>query len=148
MSTGLLKTASPDLQIENDSLSMSGWVDLSRRIEAALTSVDSGDSAWDRRSKAIYSHFTTLQSALGALTYRAEGVTEGEFFVVRIPFQQRLCPVDEVEQVFDKEVEDRQRLLEARERVIIENHLMERICDGNDDRVFFTRDRQNLILLG
>lgn len=133
--TGLLGTAVPELRSGGDELSVSAWVDVSRRIEASLSTIDASDAAWQRRSRGIHHHFTTLQASLGALSYRAEGMNEGDLFVVRIPFQQRLCPVDEVERVFTAEVEARQRLLEAREREIIENHLIGEISSHIHDRL-------------
>jgi hypothetical protein len=133
--TGILRTASPELQPGKSELSITGWVDLARRIEAALSSVDSGDAPWERRGRAIYAHFATLQAALGALSYRAEAMTESELFVVRIPFQQQLRGADEAQLAFTEEVEQRQRYLDAKEREIIENHLLGEVSTHIHDRL-------------
>ncbi len=143
--TGLLHTALPDLEPEVEGLSTSTWVEIARQAESALGSVDSGDPAWERSSRAIFAHFTNLQTSLGALSYRPEGTNEADFFVVRVPFQQRICTIDEIQRIFTAEVEARERILEARERDIIENHLIGEISNFIHDRLHAAEEWVSLV---
>jgi uncharacterized protein (TIGR02680 family) len=143
--TGLLRTALPGMDAETEELSVTAWVEVARKAEAALASVEFGDSAWERSSRNIFAHFGQLQASLGALSYRPEGATEADFFVVRVPFQQRLCTIDEIERIFTGEVEARERILEARERDIIENHLIGEISNFIHDRLHAAEEWVSLV---
>lgn len=135
VATGLLRTADAELTDTEERASVTAWVELARRIEASLSVHDASDIAWDRRSKTIYNHFTVLQTELGPLSYRPEGHNEGEFFVVSVPIHQKPCSINDVENLFQSEIESRIRLLEAKEREIIENHLIGEISAHIHDRL-------------
>ena len=101
-----------------------------RTVEAAfdlvsrLASIDAGDSAWEQQQKSVPSQFSTLMQTLSAQGCRSSATFRDDVFVAAAVFAGRERLIDELRQILIDDVADRQRLLDAREREILENHLI------------------------
>ncbi|HUF91585.1 MAG TPA: TIGR02680 family protein [Candidatus Limnocylindria bacterium] len=106
-----------------------GWsvtraVEVARALDAALAGVDGEDTAWERVQKEVHAGIQRLIEALLPYGYQPESTVEDGLFVVTVPFQGRDCTMSELRAALGEEVANRQLLLDAREREILENHLI------------------------
>jgi uncharacterized protein (TIGR02680 family) len=108
-------------------------VDLARRIEAALSGVDHGNEAWTRNQRDIHNHFETLQSSLRAHGYMPEASMTDGLFVVSIQFQGRSCTIADLRDSVVTIIQERQELLDAREREVLENYLIDEVAEHLHD---------------
>lgn len=104
-------------------------VDLARKIEATLSEIESDDAAWSRNQRDILSHFETLQTALRSHGYMPEATIVDELFVVTVPFQSRSCTMTELRDAVLDEIVERQTILDARERDVLEKHLIKDVAE-------------------
>ncbi|MGH3440593.1 MAG: TIGR02680 family protein, partial [Nitriliruptorales bacterium] len=95
-----------------------------RGIDRQLDDVPTDDAAWNRTQNTIHGHYSDLERALIAHELRPTASFEDELFVVTVPFQGEIRTMPALRDLLDDEVENRQALLSAREREIIENHLV------------------------
>ena len=127
-STGLLQLAAPDIADANTlKSSMTSAVEAAFELVSRLASVDVGDAAWDYHQKSLPSHFTTLMQTLSASGCRSSATFRDDLFVATAVFAAREQKMDELRQSLFDDVSDRQRLLVAREREILENHLVGKV---------------------
>lgn len=128
--TGLLNIALPDLDVPGTD---SEWaatpaVLLARTVNTELDAVDDGDSFWDRVQKKVAEEHKLLSDAMArhghsvGLTLR-EGV-----MIVDVVFQGRSRDVPGLAAALAEETGHRARLLSAREREILENHLLNEVA--------------------
>jgi uncharacterized protein (TIGR02680 family) len=117
-----------------------GWsvtraVEIARGIEVVLTDVDSDDAAWQRVQRDIHASVQRLTEALLPYGYQPGATIEDGLFVVTVPFQGRACTMTELRAALAEEVASRQLLLDAREREILENHLIGEVSAHLHDRL-------------
>jgi uncharacterized protein (TIGR02680 family) len=124
MATGLFAIATPDVAVDGVGTSPTRAVDIARAAEEALSRVDASDAAWERSSKGLLEQVQTAEQSLLAQGYQPSAVMEDTVIVVRVPFQGRSLAMAEFGDVLAKEITERQTLLGAREREVIENHLV------------------------
>jgi uncharacterized protein (TIGR02680 family) len=120
----LLSIAVADLGDTTESWSITRAVDVSRRIETALAGIDSDDAAWERNSKTIFEHIGGLNDALLPHGYSPLTSSQDNVVIVTVPFMGRSCTMSELRDALDEELASRQAVLNAREREILENHLI------------------------
>ena len=108
-------------------------VEIARRIDAVLVEVDHGDDAWNRNQREIHGHFETLQSSLRAHGQMPEGSVTDGIFVVSIQFQGRSCTIAELRDGVVAIIQERQELLDAREREVLENYLIDEVAEHLHD---------------
>ena len=108
-------------------------VEIARRIDAVLAEVDHGDDAWNRNQREIHAHFETLQSSLRAHGQMPEGSVTDGIFVVSIQFQGRSCTIAELRDGVVAIIQERQELLDAREREVLENYLIDEVAEHLHD---------------
>jgi len=128
--SGLLGIALPQLEFPDlsESWAPNPTVLLARQVEAQLLSTDDGDTAWERAQKAITEQWTTLSDVLSRYGHQALASVTEEGLVVHVLFRgQRMSPHD-LAAALAQEVTDRQRILDAREREILENHLVSEVA--------------------
>jgi uncharacterized protein (TIGR02680 family) len=128
--SGLLTMALPDLEMPDPSepWAPNPTVLLARQVEAQLAAVDDGDRAWERAQKAITEQWTSLSDVLSRYGHQAVASVTEEGLVVHVLFRgQRMSPHD-LAGALTQEVADRQRILAAREREILENHLVSEVA--------------------
>jgi len=127
--TGLLAVAAADLELPDTGPAGQPWaadpaVRLARRAEQALTAVDDSDEAWKRIQDDIGRRHAELAEALSRHGHHAVMSLEDERVVVTIQFQGRERTPGELTELLDDEVAYRERMLTAKERELIEEHLV------------------------
>ncbi|GLZ08178.1 hypothetical protein Acsp03_56440 [Actinomadura sp. NBRC 104412] len=98
-------------------------VRLARRAEELLHDVDDGDDAWRRVQDEITRHYSELSEALSRHGHHAVAGLD-DWFVVAISFQGRERPPAELTELLDGEIGYRERMLTAKERDLLEEHLI------------------------
>ncbi|MBI3462344.1 MAG: TIGR02680 family protein [Planctomycetes bacterium] len=122
----LLATVHADLeQIEHEPWTITRAVEIARTIEALLGHVESDDAAWDRSQKDIHQYIEELKDTLLRHDYSPVTTTKADgLFVVTVPFLGRDCTMLEFRNELSAEIGARQSVLDAREREVLENHLI------------------------
>lgn len=126
VATRLLATAHSDLkEVEAAEWTPTRAIEIAREIEGKLSSVECNDDAWRRNQTEIHQHIEALKDSL--LPHNHSPVTRNTddgLFIVSVPFQGRDCTMDEFREALAAEIGHRQMLLSAREREVLENHLI------------------------
>jgi uncharacterized protein (TIGR02680 family) len=129
-STGLLATALPELGLPDPA---TPWapdpaVRLARRVEQALAEVDADDPAWERVQQELTHRFKELAEALTRYGHEATADLAEDRFVVSVVFQgQRRAP-DQLAGLLGEEIDHRERVLSAKERELLEEHLVNEVA--------------------
>jgi uncharacterized protein (TIGR02680 family) len=128
--TGLLSLALPALEVPGvaEPWAPTPAVLLARAVNAELEQVDDGDGPWDRIQKRVTEEHKQLSDAMARHGHSA-GMTLSEgVIVVDVVFQGRKHDLAGLVEALGEEVEQRARLLSAREREILENHLLNEVA--------------------
>jgi hypothetical protein len=125
----LLEEAADDLQPEKVELAASPAVELARRIEQTLATVLADDEAWKRVQSGIQQQYGELNDELGMRGYhpRAEIIEEG-VFAITCDFHGQSRTMTALRKSLSDEMLSRDQMLNAREREVIENHLIGEIA--------------------
>lgn len=136
LQTGLLAIAEPDLASSYPTIaSVTAAVDLARRTAAAIPNVRTDEDAWERSQNVIHASFQQLSDVLLAHDYHPTACTEHGVFLVTVPFQGRTCRMEELRAALAEEIATRDRVLNAKEREILENHLIGEVAIHLHDRL-------------
>jgi uncharacterized protein (TIGR02680 family) len=121
----LLEEAGDNLQPEKVELAANPAVELARRIEQALASVPADEEAWTRVQSGIQQQFGELNDQLGMRGYhpKAEIIEEG-VFAITCDFHGQSRTMTALRKSLSDELLSRDQMLNAREREVIENHLI------------------------
>ncbi|MCC5788546.1 MAG: TIGR02680 family protein, partial [Opitutales bacterium] len=114
--------AEPDLEEHFSAVSRA--VELARRTERKLSAVEASDEQWNRRQKTIYNQIENLRDNLVPHGHSPETRLLDDLVIIRVPFRGQRYSVSELHEAFATEISDRGRLLDEREREVIENHLL------------------------
>ena len=95
-----------------------------RRVNDVLADVAADDANWERVAHGLHGHYTTLEQALLPHALQPTGTFDDDLFVVTTAFQGRTASMPELQDQLVDEVTHRQSLLDAREREVLENHLV------------------------
>jgi uncharacterized protein (TIGR02680 family) len=128
--TGLLRVALPSLEIPGveQPWTATPTVILARAVNGELDSVDDGDGPWERIQKRVTEEHKLLADAMAARGHSA-GLTLSEgVIVIDVVFQGRGHDLPGLAEALAAEVEQRTTLLSAREREILENHLLNEVA--------------------
>jgi len=130
--TGLLAVAAPELDAPD---SGGEWaadptVRLARRAEPLLSEVDDSDDAWRRVQDDIARRHTDLAEALSRHGHHAVAGLEDGLFVATVVFQGRSRTPGELVDALTAEVDYRERMLSAKERELIEEHLINDVASS------------------
>jgi hypothetical protein len=128
--TGLLRVALPSLEIPDVTQPWAATpaVLLARAVNAGLESVDDADGPWDRIQRRVTEEHKLLADAMARHGHSA-GLTLNEgVIVVDVVFQGRSHDIPGLAAALGEEAEQRARLLSAREREILENHLLNEVA--------------------
>ncbi|HEX9042439.1 MAG TPA: TIGR02680 family protein [Trebonia sp.] len=128
--TGLLRVAVSSLEIPDVAQPWAATpaVILARAVNAELDSVDDGDGPWDRIQKRVTEEHKLLNDAMAARGHSA-GLTLSEgVIVIDVVFQGHSHDLPGLAVALAAEVEQRTALLSAREREILENHLLNEVA--------------------
>ncbi|MFD6095527.1 TIGR02680 family protein [Nocardiopsis flavescens] len=128
--TGLLGVALPGLEVPDPARDWAAdpAVRLARAVDRALEETDDADQVWDRLQKSLSQQFKNLQDALSRHGHSAASWPEAGALVVRVTFQGRERSVDALAAALAEEVAARRALLSAREREVLENHLLTEVA--------------------
>jgi uncharacterized protein (TIGR02680 family) len=128
--TGLLRVAVPSLEIPgtDQPWAATPTVILARAVNAELDSVDDGDGPWDRIQKRVTEEHKLLADGMARHGHSA-GLTLSEgVIVIDVVFQGRSHDLPGLAEALATEIEQRTTLLSAREREILENHLLNEVA--------------------
>ncbi|HEU5390044.1 MAG TPA: TIGR02680 family protein [Streptosporangiaceae bacterium] len=128
--TGMLRVARPDLEIPDPA---EPWpptpaVILARTVNASLEDTDDGDAAWDRVQRKVTEEHKLLADAMARHGHSAGLTLRDGIILVDVTFQGRRHDVPGLTAALAEETEQRARLLSAREREILENHLLNEVA--------------------
>src|SRR6185437_2610483 len=128
--TGMLRVARPDLEIPDPA---EPWpptpaVILARTVNASLEDTDDGDAAWDRVQRKVTEEHKLLADAMARHGHSAGLTLRDGTILVDVTFQGRRHDVPGLTAALAEETEQRARLLSAREREILENHLLNEVA--------------------
>jgi uncharacterized protein (TIGR02680 family) len=128
--TGVLRIALPDVEVPDPA---EPWpptptVILARAVNAALEDVDDTDPAWDRVQRRVTDEHKLLADAMARHGHSAGLTVRDGIMVVDVIFQSRSHDIPGLVAALGEEAEQRARLLSAREREILENHLLNEVA--------------------
>lgn len=129
--TGLMAVAVPDTEVpavDGGTWAATPAVALARAIDAALAATDDSDSAWERVQRRLSEEFKTLQDTLSRHGHRASARMVEDGMVVDITYQGRERAVPDLAAALAVEVGELARILSAREREILETHLVTEVA--------------------
>lgn len=130
--TGLLRVALPELVGPAlDALeewNVTAALSLARVAEQELTDVDQSDDAWNRAQQRVSGASTELSAQMSRHGHTAFVEQRGDVLVVRVRYLHDEVDVDRLAERLAQDVADRERLLSAREREILENHLVSEVA--------------------
>ncbi|MDJ0465374.1 TIGR02680 family protein [Streptomyces sp. H27-C3] len=129
--TGLMAVALPDIQVpavDGGAWAATPAIALARAIDAGLSATDDSDSAWERVQRRLSEEFKTLQDTLSRHGHRASARMVEDGMVVDIVYQGRERAVPELAEALAVEVGELARILSAREREILETHLVTEVA--------------------
>jgi uncharacterized protein (TIGR02680 family) len=128
--TGLIEVALGEVELPEgeEEWGVTAALRLARQIEQALTDVDEDEPAWQRAQRRVTDELGTLGDALRRHGNNASAAMREEGITVEVVFRGRSTTVPELASALAEEVADRQRLLDEREREILENHLVNEVA--------------------
>ncbi|MGA2929988.1 MAG: TIGR02680 family protein, partial [Solirubrobacteraceae bacterium] len=124
--TGLIAVALPEIGVPDAAVAwnVTQALRLAREIEQAASGDGEEDARWQRLQRQVTDELGALADALrrhgnnASASFREEGV------VVEVTFRGHATSLPALSAALAEEVEERQRLLDAHEREILENHLV------------------------
>lgn len=130
VATGLLHTALPDLEVPDPSADWAPTpaIAVARSINAALEHVDDADRPWELVQQRVTSEQKLLTDALSRHGHSVGMTVRDGTIVVDVLFQGRRQDVPTLVDGLRAETDHRARLLSAKEREILENHLINEVA--------------------
>jgi uncharacterized protein (TIGR02680 family) len=124
--TGLIAVALGELDVldPGEEWNVTQALRLAREIEQALSADDDEDTRWQRLQRQVTDELGTLADALRRHGNNAGASFRDEGIVVEVTFRGHTTSLPALAAALAAEVEERQRLLDSREREILENHLV------------------------
>jgi len=120
----LLEIAVPDLEDATGEWSVTRAVEIARTLSSRLDKVDASDAAWNRSEREIHQHVQTLIETLQPHGHRPWYAPEDGVLSVVTLVQGKEWTMAELKRDLDSQIMDRQRILDEREREILERHLI------------------------
>ncbi|GAA2856372.1 TIGR02680 family protein [Streptosporangium fragile] len=135
--TGLLRVALPDLEVPDTGgeWAATPTVLLARSVNAELDTVDDGDGPWDRVQKKVAEEHKLLSDAMARHGHSVGLTLRDGVMIVDVLFQGRSRDVPGLAAALAEETEHRATLLSAKEREILENHLLNEVAGTLHDLI-------------
>ncbi|MCE7007041.1 TIGR02680 family protein [Kibdelosporangium philippinense] len=145
--TGLLTTALPDLDFPDPTTEWSPnpAVALARSINAALDDVDDTDRRWELIQQRVSTEHKLLTDALSTHGHSVGMTVRDGVIVVDVLFQGRSQDIPTLVSALAKETEQRATLLSAKEREILENHLINEVAGTLQELISNAEDQVRAI---
>jgi uncharacterized protein (TIGR02680 family) len=123
---GLLSAALPQLETPDvaEHWAPAPAVALARTLDSSLGDVDDSESAWDRVQQRVSREQQELSGALARHGHQVGMTLHDGLMVVDVQFAGRTQDVPALTAALEDEVAQRTRLLSAKERELLENHLV------------------------
>jgi uncharacterized protein (TIGR02680 family) len=99
-------------------------VEVARQIASKLESIDADDPTWEHLQKSVPTQFNELMQSLSAHDCQPTATFRDDVFVASAVFNGQEMTIPDLLQMLSKEVTVRQVLLNAREKEILESHLV------------------------
>ncbi|GAB2859250.1 TIGR02680 family protein [Lentzea nigeriaca] len=136
--TGLLGVALPELETPDPA---APWapdptVRLARLIDRELADQTDDDQTWERVQRKVNDELKTLMDTLSRHGNSATARLLDDGIVVDVLFQGRTTSTPELTEALRVEVADRGRILDEREREILENHLVNEVASTLQELIF------------
>jgi uncharacterized protein (TIGR02680 family) len=128
LASGLAGDQAPAIPDAREPWTIEPALTLARRVEQALAALDDGDERWKRVQQQVTEDLQELQRSLGALGHQAAAETTDFGFTVHIVWHQKAERPERLAAMLAGEIAERQALLSAREREVLENHLQAEIA--------------------
>ena len=128
--TGLLALACPEVEVPDPAAEWAPTpaVILARAIGKGLSDVDDGDRRWELDQQAVNNAYKALADGLSRHGHRASLTVRDDAILVDVMFQGRTQRVAELSAALDSEIAERERILSARHREILENQLVSEVA--------------------
>jgi uncharacterized protein (TIGR02680 family) len=128
--TGLIEVALGEIELPEvaEEWGVTAALRLARQIEHELGDVDDGEPAWQRAQRRVNDELGALQDALRRHGNNASALMLEEGITVEVVFRGHPTSVPQLAVALSEEVSDRRRLLDEREREILENHLVNEVA--------------------
>jgi len=141
--TGLLAAAQPELDHPDPSASWAPdpTVRLARRVEQALAEVDAHDAAWERVQRELTHGFKELADAVSRYGHEATADLAEDRYVVAIVFQGQRRTPHELVGLLGEEIDHRERVLSAKERELLEEHLVNEVASHLQELIADAEDQ-------
>ncbi|MFI7648253.1 TIGR02680 family protein [Micromonospora sp. NPDC049460] len=128
--TGLVDLACPGLEVPDVAQSWAATpaVALARAVERELADTDDDDRRWDRLQQQVSMDVKALTDGLLRQGHQVVTTIREETMVVEVSFQGRSRPVADLAAALVDEIDERQRMLSAHEREVLETHLVNEVA--------------------
>jgi uncharacterized protein (TIGR02680 family) len=130
--TGLLRVALRDVAApspqEPEAWTVTAALALARTVEQELVSVDESEEAWRRAQQHVSSASNELSTQMSRHGHNAYVEQHGDVLVARVRYVTDDLDVDQLAGRLEEDIAERERLLSAREREILENHLVNEVA--------------------
>ncbi|MGI8801865.1 MAG: TIGR02680 family protein [Solirubrobacteraceae bacterium] len=129
-STGLIEVALEGIEVPDaaEEWGVTAALRLARQIEQELAEVADDDPAWQRAQRRVTDEFGVLADALRRHGNNASASMHEEGIRIEVVFRGRGISLPALASALAEEVGDRRRLLDEREREILENHLVNEVA--------------------
>ncbi|WP_329787407.1 TIGR02680 family protein [Lentzea sp. DG1S-22] len=136
--TGLLRVALPDLATPDPAAQWAPdpTVRLARSIDRELAEQADDDQVWERVQRKVNDELKTLTDTLSRHGNSATARLLDDGIVVDVLFQGRTTSTPDLTDALRVEVADRGRILDEREREILENHLVNEVASTLQELIF------------
>jgi uncharacterized protein (TIGR02680 family) len=130
VATGLLDTVLPDLEVPDPTANWAPTpaIALARAVNAALEATDDADRAWELVQQRVSAEHKLLTDALSRHGHSVGMTVRDGIIVVDVLFTGRRQDVPTLVAGLATETEHRAMLLSAKEREILENHLINEVA--------------------
>lgn len=130
--TGLLRVALPELEAPDpdatEAWNLTAAVALARTAEQHLDGSDDSDEAWAKVQQRISNASQELSTQMSRHGHTSFLEPRGDVMVARVRYLSEDIDVDRLASRLSADLEQRERLLSAREREILENHLVNEVA--------------------
>jgi uncharacterized protein (TIGR02680 family) len=123
---GIAAVAVPQLEIPDttEEWVATRGVQFARAIDAELSAVDISDTRYERLTSEVHAQINELQRSLGRHDYEVAADTRDAGVKVFVTIKGRETVLPDLEQSLSEQISQHERMLSAREREIIHNHLV------------------------
>ncbi|WP_326637585.1 TIGR02680 family protein [Streptosporangium sp. NBC_01755] len=128
--TGLLRVAVPSLEVPDPGTEWAATpaVLLARAVNTELDGVDDADNPWDRVQKRVTEEHKSLSDAMARHGHSVGLTLRDGVMVVDVLFQGHTRDIPGLAEALSEETEHRAQLLSAKERELLENHLLNEVA--------------------